>query len=178
MVVESIMTCVHLHSWRASVGGGRASSPDVSNAPACSDTADCTCASLEGHSYWFCGGVLDWPESEAHCQTQSMHLVRVDSMQENDFLVQTGTTLGLFDYSGYIRIGADDQAVLGEWLWTDGTQFWQGGGTGMAVGGLYTNWVSGSPSLNGTRQCGALLPTGLWQDRSCKFVATFVCEAP
>jgi hypothetical protein len=63
----------------------------------------------------FCTNVLPCAEFEAHCETQAMHLVRVDST---------------------------------------------------------------FPSLSGTRQCAALLSTGTWQDRACKFLSPFICEGP
>jgi hypothetical protein len=107
-----------------------------------------------------------------------MHLVRVDSSVENNFLVSTGTTYGVFAYSGAVRIGGSDQAVMGDWRWIDGTLFWQGGPAGTAPNGVFTNWETASPSTSGTRQCAALLPTGTWQDRACKFVSPFICEAP
>jgi hypothetical protein len=157
---------------------GSAGQGGSNNPPPCTTTADCSCASIQGHSYWFCNNLLPWAESETYCETQSMHLVRVDSSLENNFLMNSGATFGVFAYSGAVRIGGSDQAVQGEWRWIDGTLFWLGGPTGAAQGGLFTNWESTSPSLSGTRQCAALLSTGTWQDRACKFVSPFICERP
>lgn len=158
-----------------SAGDGAAGS---ANAPACTTTSDCACASFQGHDYWFCKPLLNFVAAEQHCETQSMHLVRIDSAPENDFLVATGTTGGVFVNNGFAQIGANDRAVGGEWRWLDGTLFWQGGSGGTAVGGAFTQWLASSPSSQGAQQCSGLLDTGKWQDRSCTALNSFICEAP
>jgi hypothetical protein len=163
---------------QAGTGGMGGSGGQGGSPPKCTNTADCSCASIQGHSYWFCKNVLAWTESETYCETQSMHLVRVDSSVENNFLVSSGTTFGIFAYDGAARIGGSDQAVQGDWRWIDGTLFWQGGPGGAAPNGLFTSWEAAYPSVSGTRQCAALLQAGTWQDRACKFVSPFICEAP
>lgn len=146
--------------------------------PACAATTDCSCASNAGHAYWFCKGALDADGAQAHCQTQAMQLVRIDSQLENDFLVSSGVAIGVFALNGFAQIGANDRAVAGEWRWTDGELFWLGGPTGAPVAGLFSNWLASSPSASGIQQCSGLLDTGKWQVRSCTAVVPFVCESP
>ena len=141
-------------------------------------TPDCSCASNAGHDYWFCTAAKAWDAAEAHCQTQAMHLVRIDSQLENDFLVSTGFVSGVFNLNGFAQIGANDRAVAGEWRWVDGEQFWQGGANGAPVGGLFSNWLILSPSSSGVQECTGLLATGNWQVRSCTAVVPFICESP
>jgi hypothetical protein len=142
----------------------------------CTVTADCDCAALQGQIYWFCKNPIKWSDAETQCQTQAMHLTRIDSQLENDFLVDTGTTAGVFDVNGFVQIGANDQTVAGDWSWVDGTLFWQGGPGGTAIGGLYFNWLATSPSGSGIQHCSGIVSTGKWQDRSCTALSPFVCE--
>lgn len=144
----------------------------------CAEQAACSCASLDGHSYWFCKTTLNWSDAEAACETQSMHLARIDSQIENDFLVSTGGPFGVFALNGFAQMGANDLELAGEWRWVDGTLFWQGGPTGAAVDGLFSNWLASSPSSSGVQQCSGILSSGKWQVRSCTALVPFICEAP
>jgi hypothetical protein len=107
-----------------------------------------------------------------------MSLVRIDDSTENDWLRATGSSDGVFVLNDYALIGASDQAVAGEWRWSDGTLFWQGGSSGAAVNGLYENWDLSSPSSSGTQECSVLFSGGLWQDHTCSDTQPFICESP
>lgn len=146
--------------------------------PSCTATTDCSCASNDGHVYWFCKAALDWDGAQAQCETQAMHLVRIDSQLENDFLVGNAAASGVFLLNGFAQIGANDRAVAGEWRWVDGELFWQGGPMGTPVAGLFSSWLASSPSASGIQQCSGLLDTGKWQVRSCTAVVPFICESP
>ena len=168
----------------AALGGGAsgdAGSGEAGGAgpttPECATTPECSCAAHAGHAYWFCTGALEWEAAETHCETQAMQLVRIDSQQENDFLVSAGTQSDVFALNGFAQIGANDRAVAGEWRWVDGEQFWQGGASGAAVGDLFSNWLATSPSASGVQQCSGLLDTGKWQVRSCTAIVPFICES-
>ena len=74
-------------------------------------------------------------------------------------------------------IGGTDEAVTGEWRWTDGALFWLGGSNGSAQGGLYTNWVAGSPTNNGmATSCAILQSFAFWTDFDCARLERYVCE--
>jgi hypothetical protein len=164
--------------------GGDVATPGASGAggagptAACSDSADCTCDELAGHTYWFCTQHLYWNDAQAHCRTAGMDLVRVDSQAENDFLVDAGTARGVFEFNNFAQIGASSQAQAGEWRWPDGTLLWQGGSNGDPVGGLYSNWDTSSPSSSGASRCSGILTSGIWQDRTCTGAEPFICESP
>jgi hypothetical protein len=164
----------------AAEGGAGASSGSGGSGgvPDCQPTAECSCEERQGHAYWFCTTALTWTQAEAHCETAGMQLVRVDSQAENDFLVDRGTASGVFDLNGFAQIGANDQAVPGEWRWVDGTQLWSGDATGSAVNGAFSNWLMGSPSVGGVKNCAGILLLGTWQERSCTAVVPFICESP
>jgi hypothetical protein len=65
-------------------------------------------------------------------------------------------------------LGGSDQVSEGVWNWVSGpesgTQFWQGNGSGSAVGGEYNNWNAGEPNdLNGEDYL-HYLENGKWND--------------
>jgi hypothetical protein len=119
-----------------------------------------------------------WAPAEAQCALASMHLVRIDSQAENDFLVERATANGVFDVNGFAQIGANDRAVPGEWRWVDGTQLWAGDESGSPVNGAFNNWTLGSPTIGGVKNCAGLLLVGTWQDRSCTAEVPSICESP
>lgn len=159
-------------------GSGASDGNGGSGGTACTSSIDCTCEEFQGHDYWFCANATNWEQAEAQCGMAGMSLVRIDSLAENDFLVERGTALGVFSVNGFAQIGANDQAVDGEWRWTDGAQLWAGDATGGPVNGAFANWISGSPSAGGIKNCSGILLLGNWQDRSCTAVVPSICEAP
>jgi hypothetical protein len=144
--------------------------------------APCTSNAFGAHAYAFCDGPLSWSDAEADCELKGMHLVRIDSMQENDWVNATAfaaVPAGSNLQPVWRWIGANDQAVQGEWRWVDGTLFFLGsGGSGSAQNGSYTNWAGGSPSAGATTKfCGAMEHSfGLWADALCAALQPYVCE--
>jgi hypothetical protein len=106
-----------------------------------------------------------------------MSLARIDSAAENTWVHDTEFA-GMSGLSPtWPWIGGSDQAVLGEWRWTDGTLFWLGSGNGAAQGGLYTNWVAGSPASAGpATDCALLESSNRWNDWGCSSPQPYVCE--
>jgi hypothetical protein len=146
---------------------------------ACTGTVDCTCDTFNNHEYLFCRQSLTRDDANTYCQTNGMTLVRIDNATENDFVLTKATAYSVFVtplFFGYI--GANDQAVLGEWRWVDGALFWQGGTSGTLVQGMYASWDNKSPGTMSVQRCAGMLATGLWQDRSCTALNTFICESP
>ena len=79
-----------------------------------------------GKGYMFCHAQVrqaSWPDAQADCVSRGMHLVRVDSAAENQWIIDTMVGAGS---NGGIWIGANDRQTDGIWVWTDGVQFWQG----------------------------------------------------
>jgi hypothetical protein len=135
-----------------------------------------------GKGYMYCYGAArraTWPEAEADCESQGMHLVRVDDAAENQWIVDLTTGVG---YTGGTWIGANDRQTDGVWVWIDGTQFWQGNGdAGGPVAGLYSDWGTGQPNNNavGGEACAELETNGawIWNDLSCdNFTRAYLCE--
>jgi hypothetical protein len=142
----------------------------------CTDTADCTCDSYGGHDYWFCRLQERGDVSPTTCATVGMTLARVDDSYENDWLVQQGTTHGLYAVSTLIVMGANQMNTAPDWVWPDGEPFWTGPKSGTPLNGLYNNWSSQAP--RSSFACAAILQTGLWLDQSCGSAQPFVCETP
>ena len=86
-----------------------------------------------------------------------MHLVRIDSQLENDFLLSLGASSGVFELNGFAQIGANDRAVAGEWRWIDGELFWGHDATPM-----FEAWLD-DPGLfrRGGHERLATLPVGV-----------------
>jgi hypothetical protein len=124
-----------------------------------------------------------WSQAKTKCESAGLHLVRIDSKAENDFL----WGLAFAQRNRDVWIGGSDLATEGDWRWPDGTQFWSGiaGDGGVAIGGAYTHWwTPGEPNnLNGASDgdgdCLAMSQIqGYWLDEGCNFFNRFLCETP
>jgi hypothetical protein len=107
-----------------------------------------------------------------------MRLARIDDAAENTW-VQAIAFASAPDISiqYWPWLGGTDQAVLGEWRWTDGALFWVGGSNGTAQGGLYENWVNGSPTnMGAATDCAIMQHSGYWTDTDCNRVNPYLCE--
>jgi gliding motility-associated-like protein len=119
-----------------------------------------------GHFYEF---VVDqgitWPDAFTAANNSNYYgmpgyLVTITSAAEN---AHVSTLL-----QGQGWIGASDQVVEGEWRWMNGpeagTQFWQGNGSGSAVGGNYENWSNGEPNDRFGEDYAHFFTNGTWND--------------
>jgi len=150
--------------------GGTGEGPGV-----CVPDATCSCDVFQGHDYRFCPVVATHASEMTACQSANMVLIRIDSAEENAWLLQQFTAQGMFVGSGspIVFLGGDDLQVSGQWRWQDGTLFWDGG----PVGGLYTNFNS-PPRIN-QGDCLGMTSDGKWGNRSCNSGnATLACESP
>ena len=138
----------------------------------------CSAATFGGHAYAFCPTLRDWSGAQQDCAAKGMRLARIDDAVENGW-VQTMAFAGVTSVSSiyWFWIGGTDQATLAQWTWTDGALFWVGNGNGSAQGGLYANWVGGSPASNGNAgRCAILEHAGFWGDWDCANLQAYVCE--
>jgi hypothetical protein len=137
----------------------------------------CIGASYGGVGYMFCYGQQerDWRAARTDCMNHNMHLVRVDDALKNSFIRKTALTVGFTDS---IWIGASDLNREGDWVWTDGTQFWQGGVNGHTVNGHYAGWDMNQPnSAEGPEDCAAVwMNIEAWHDVSCIVRHAYMCQ--
>jgi hypothetical protein len=104
-----------------------------------------------------------------------MALIRIDSAEENAWLLQQFTDHGMFLGSGssIVILGGLDTQVGTTWRWDDGTVFWDG----APVDNLYTNWSAPPKASQGN--CLGMISDGMWVSRSCNSGnATVACESP
>jgi hypothetical protein len=151
-------------------GGGSAGAPDPGL---------CNSATFGGHMYLLCRELRSFPAANDGCTAVGMRLVRIDDAAENQWLFDNASTE--FGRMASVWIGATDQALEGEWRWTDGTLFWIGGNTGMAQGGLFAAWYFREPNdVAGVEHCASMETQGSapeWYDWRCETLQPFVCES-
>jgi hypothetical protein len=138
----------------------------------------CVGATYAGIGYMLCYGQTqrrEWRAAQTDCTNHNMHLMRVDSAEQNAFIRSTSLSVG---YSDTIWIGGSDSAREGTWVWTDGVQFWQGGVLGHVVDGHFAAWDMDQPnSADGPEDCAAVW-TGIetWHDLSCLGIHAYICQ--
>jgi hypothetical protein len=162
----------------AAMGG--ASSNDGGDATggapsSCVPDAICSCEIFAGHDYRFCAVLAIRDAGLAACQSANMVLIRVDSAEENAWLLQQLTDHGMFMGGGsqIVILGGFDTQVGTTWTWNDGTVFWDG----APVDNLYTNWAAAPKPSQGN--CLGMTSDGKWVSRSCNSGnATVGCESP
>lgn len=161
----------------SSTGGSSASGGDGSTGGSggCVPDTSCSCGAFQDHEYRFCAVLTTRDPGRAACQSANMGMIRVESAEENAWLLQQFLDRAMFMGTGgpIVLLGGNDIDVEGAWRWDDGTLFWNGG----PVGSVYTNW-SFAPKA-GQGDCLGMLPDGTWEDRSCSSGnATVACESP
>ena len=118
-----------------------------------------------------------WNDAQAAAVAQGGNLARVRDAGANEAIRAASNGGGW--------IGATDQAVEGDWRWSNNNdQFWQGLAAnatppGMPVGGRYTNWNGGEPNDGGDwgdEGCVELRSDGRWNDTSCGDWKHYLCE--
>ena len=125
----------------------------------------------DDHAYLFCSAVLNWPNARTSCANAGFTLVEIDSAEENVFVRTTATTLlG----TGPIHIGANDIAVLGQFVWEGGALFWIGGANGQPQNGAFAAWAPQEP--NGSDRCVEVRTDNGWYDNVCGDGQRFVCR--
>lgn len=146
---------------------------DVATADVC--PAECV-LQLNGPAiYMFCNGQTTWPDARDVCISQGMRLARVDDATEDNWLRTTGDAVLGSDQQ--IWLGAHDLNVEGQWVWTDGSQFWGGDANGSAIGGSYAHWDNDEPNdAGGAEDCAALKTNGQWNDLPCSETREYACE--
>jgi hypothetical protein len=150
--------------------GGAGAEPTV-----CVPDASCSCETFAGHDYRFCSILTTRDAGLAACQSANLVLIRIDSAEENAWLLQQFTDHGMFMGVGtpIVLLGGNDLEGAGMWRWDDGTLFWDG----APVDDLYTNWSS--PPKPSQSDCLGMTADGQWASRSCDSGnATVACESP
>jgi hypothetical protein len=147
-------------------GGGTVPNPQL-----------CPRKTFNGHDYLLCHEERNWNDANAGCTAAGMRLARIDDAVEDLWL--TNNMVVLSGQSTQVWIGGTDQAVEGDWRWSDGTLFWIGNNFGTPQNGLYTDWYFKEPNdVGGNEDCASLeLKNSQWIDSACSLVWPFICES-
>ncbi|XP_054599426.2 C-type lectin domain family 4 member E isoform X3 [Nothobranchius furzeri] len=116
--------------------------------------------------------------SRSFCEDLGADLVKIDSREEQEFLVEKVKNFVMDTILGSFWIGLTDSEVEGNWTWVDGSpldsrmKFWLEGEPNNAAG----RSVSGE-------DCVAIVKRGVedlntWNDDTCSFAHKSICEKP
>lgn len=116
-----------------------------------------------------------WDAANDDCRNISSHLVKVDSEEENTFLLRTFLQIPKGEVNREAWIGLTDKLEEGEFVWTDGTP------------AEYTNWADEQPNDEDNEQdCGEMAngvfwldgppQIGVWNDFQCDENLMYICE--
>jgi hypothetical protein len=135
----------------------------------------CTAATLNTRHYVLCKTRALWSDAQSSCSSMGMTLARIDSAEENTWIVNT-----LIGPSGsnlpedWVFVGGTDAAVEGSWIWPDGAVFTTGK---QPTSGMYTNWRSGEPNNAGAGEdCLLVQSGGSWIAMTCEVPRNYACE--
>lgn len=151
----------------------------------------CTGHSVDGATgYMFCEkGAFD--AAIEVCGESAMHLVWIESTQENANLVSAVEQLGIS--TEQLWIGGSDREREGDWRWIGPNgegklEFWSGDSPdegGEPVDGRYQNWLEDRPNdkaMEGSEDCASFVldgsghDVGAWNDDHCEEEWPFICE--
>lgn len=130
----------------------------------------CTCELYNAHEYWFCNQYLTFAAAENKCKSVKMHLPKIETQAEDDWLFAAAQAYLLGEYF----LGATDASTPDEWSWLAGGKFWSGVADGTATG--YAHWSANEPNASG--DCLVVQGNGPWDDRTCTDQRRYVCESP
>lgn len=96
--------------------------------------------------------------AKTQCETDGGLLVIADTEAINSFLGKKNEE---------IWIGAFEDAMEGQWKWTNGESVWKSS---------FVNWAPGQPSNSERIEHCAVLKQGQWDDKYCKENHAFYCQ--
>ncbi|HEU4581829.1 MAG TPA: C-type lectin domain-containing protein [Polyangiaceae bacterium] len=98
-------------------------------------------------------------------------LAALESAEEDTFAAS------LLSFSAWL--GGTDNDHEGEWIWVDGSNFWQGDSEGgFAPAGAFAAWSPGEPNDERRADCVLLRPDATWKAQSCLSSEGSLCEGP
>ena len=127
---------------------------------------------FKSYCYLVSSSFKTWDEAQAYCKGLKGDLVKINSADENEFVLnlvnQRAPSLKL------VYIGLKWDSSINQFLWYDHSV------------PVYKNWAPHEPNGNGKEPCGnmwtgytGILPqraSGYWNDRTCRGPCGFVCK--
>ncbi|XP_068742799.1 alpha-N-acetylgalactosamine-specific lectin-like [Montipora capricornis] len=114
------------------------------------------------YCYLVSGSILSWDQARSYCRTRGGELVKINSAEENEFVLnltqQRQPSLTLV----WINLKWDSSA--NQFLWNDHSV------------PVYTNWASNEPNGKANEPCAHIYSSvgqvaGFWNDRPCSRLA-------
>nr|XP_054594605.1 C-type lectin domain family 4 member F-like [Nothobranchius furzeri] len=128
--------------------------------------------------YYFSNIILPWKGSRSFCEALGADLVKIDSREEQEFLVEKLKNIVMDGIWDGFWIGLTDSEVEGIWTWVDGSpldsrmKFWLKGEPNNAK----TSSASGEDCAMIVKREAEDLNT--WIDETCSLVHKSICEKP
>ncbi|XP_070408957.1 C-type lectin domain family 4 member E [Nothobranchius furzeri] len=128
--------------------------------------------------YYFSNIILPWKGSRSFCEALGADLVKIDSREEQEFLVEKLKNIVMDGIWDGFWIGLTDSEVEGIWTWVDGSpldsrmKFWLKGELNNAK----TSSASGEDCAMIVKREAEDLNT--WIDETCSLVHKSICEKP
>ncbi|XP_040909013.1 C-type lectin domain family 4 member E-like isoform X2 [Toxotes jaculatrix] len=129
-----------------------------------------------GKCYYFSNSSANWEQSRRWCQREGGDLVKIDSREEQIFLVNgVGEKINIIEEKFWI--GLTDSKEEGKWFWVDGSpldtslSFW--------ISGEPDNWTGENPDGEDCVRIGEKPGHNdpkIWLDKSCKASQRSICE--
>ncbi|KAK3095712.1 hypothetical protein FSP39_017933 [Pinctada imbricata] len=104
-----------------------------------------------------------WASARQHCQVAGGDLLRVDSVDEKRWMEWQMSTN---DHASYYWTGLNDQAVEGNFRWTDGSP--------VKLSNI--RWNSEPNNWFGNEDCAVILNDAVWSDGECSLPTNYICE--
>lgn len=127
--------------------------------------------------YVYFSATKSWSDAKAACASLGGTLAIIRGASENTAVhsIRGGTEpwIGASD-NGSLISGASE----GNYHWIgDASAFWEGGQSGSAVGGAYTNWHGGEPNnASSIEHCLHMYASNRWNDLNCENEQSYVCQ--
>uniref|UniRef100_A0A1A8R1N5 C-type lectin domain-containing protein n=1 Tax=Nothobranchius rachovii TaxID=451742 RepID=A0A1A8R1N5_9TELE len=128
--------------------------------------------------YYFSNITLSWKETRSFCEALGADLVKIDSREEQEFLVAKVKNFEMDIILGSFWIGLTDSEVEGNWTWVDGSP----------LDSRMKFWLEEEPNNAAGRSasgedCVAIVKRGVedlntWNDDTCSFAHKSICEKP
>ena len=100
--------------------------------------------------------IKTWLQAQAFCQNVSGNLVKINSAEESEFLLNLVRNQAL-TVSRAVWIALNWNSTANDFYWTDHTPL------------VYKNWASGEPNGNAQEPCGEMYTTtSYWNDLACE----------
>ncbi|MBN1946926.1 MAG: CotH kinase family protein [Bradymonadales bacterium] len=123
---------------------------------------DCTRLERNGHDYLVCTRFRPRPEAADRCLEDGMHLVKVETQEENLWLAEQAQAIRPGRYWIGLMVPLDSDSD--QYLWPDGTP------------PEYTPWAEEPEEEQYGGRCAVMLESGDWLPVYCGFPARTLCE--